>query len=64
MGVTLVCPGPVATGAPGQPRVTFGATLDSSLLAVDKGKAAAADAAPGGKEEKHRMSVRSDEDAF
>lgn len=60
VGVTLICPGPVATGAPGQPRVTFGATLNSSLLAADKGKGAAAaePAAPAGKEEKHRMTAR------
>jgi hypothetical protein len=30
--VTTVCPGPVASGAPGQPRVTFGATLAGSHL--------------------------------
>lgn len=63
VGVTVICPGPVATGAPGQPRVTFGATLGSSLLAADKeGKGGAAEGAgagaPAGKEEKHRMSVR------
>jgi len=31
--VTLVCPGPVATGQPGQPRVTFGATLGGGAAA-------------------------------
>jgi len=46
VGVTLVCPGPVATGAPGQPRVTFGATLAaSSLGGAAPGASTAADAA-------------------
>lgn len=43
VGVTLVCPGPVATGAPGQPRVTFGATLAASSLG---GSAPGASTAP------------------
>ncbi len=46
VGVTLLCPGPTATGQPGQPRVTFGATLRGSVLSeAAQGGAAHADAA-------------------
>ena len=56
VGVTLVCPGPVATGAPGQPRITFGATLRESALggAADNVRGAAAAA---GTQEKARLSM-------
>ena len=53
VGVTVVCPGPVATGAPGQPRVTFGATMAASSLG---GKAESAGQAAG-TQEKARLSV-------
>ena len=56
VGVTVVCPGPVATGAPGQPRVTFGATLGTSALGGGKSDAAGHHAA--GTPEKARLSLR------
>jgi dehydrogenase/reductase SDR family protein 7 len=52
--VTLVCPGPVATGAPGQPRVTFGATLGASTLG---GSDAVSAAGAAGTKETARLPV-------
>jgi dehydrogenase/reductase SDR family protein 7 len=62
VGVTLVCPGPVATGAPGQPRVTFGATLAASQLSAaapppQDAAAAAAAAAAAKADAKTRLPV-------
>ncbi len=39
--VTLLCPGPAATGAPGQARLTFGASLATSQLDAAAANAAA-----------------------
>lgn len=57
--VTLLCPGPCATGAPGQARLTFGASLAASQLDAASANAAqpALTAAEATRDARARMAV-------